>query len=357
MLLQVLVISSCHTTAYRDLARNDLDFMVEQVTNNHPGVYNAQDPLFNDHLYKEYEHAKRRLKEALLEEECKEILLSFTRSFNDSHLRIELYDALKCVRMVHDSNFSIRELSSHVVWVTLPTFQLSSSEEKLFEEVIQRLPFYRNKAAIVFDLRGNRGGNSEYGDVVVESLFGKQYANAQQLNAKKNVYVEWRASVDNLAYLKGLCQLFKDKLRMQQSLQGVIKGMEESLRLHKPYYQEAEVAVGDNQIANPSNSVTAKIIVIIEHANGSAALDFIDALKIMEHPICLVGQTTSADRVYMEVRSVQLPSKTGFFTFPVKVYKNRLRGDNIPYEPDIFYAEDMMNTQKLEDFVLKQVIP
>lgn len=85
--------------------------------------------------------------------------------------------------------------------------------------------------------------------------------------------------------------------------------------------------------------MTAKIVVIIDAFCMSATLDFIDALKAMDQQVILVGETTDADSVYMEIRIADLPSGKGQFQFPIKMYSNRLRGHNVPYVPDIPYPQ------------------
>jgi predicted mannosyl-3-phosphoglycerate phosphatase (HAD superfamily) len=97
-----------------------------------------------------------------------------------------------------------------------------------------------------------------------------------------------------------------------------------------------------------------KVIIITESVNVSAALDFIDELKIMTKNVILIGQKTKADRLYMEVRSVNLPSETGQFIFPIKVYRNRMRGDNKPYIHNIEFA-DIHNTAFLQSIILKKI--
>lgn len=128
-------------------------------------------------------------------------------------------------------------------------------------------------------------------------------------------------------------------------IQNVANGIEESIAKHEPYYNEmAEISAAPNQAAS-THDVKTKIIFIIEPLNVSAALDFIDSLKMMNYPITLVGKTTKADRLYMEVRSVDLPRGLGTFSYPIKVYRNRPRGDNVPYVPDIDC--DVTDTQEL----------
>lgn len=52
----------------------------------------------------------------------------------------------------------------------------------------------------------------------------------------------------------------------------------------------------------------------------------------MTQNVILIGKTTKADRLYMELRTVELPSKLGIFSFPIKD-RNRNRGDNIQHIP------------------------
>jgi hypothetical protein len=56
----------------------------------------------------------------------------------------------------------------------------------------------------------------------------------------------------------------------------------------------------------------------------------------------------------MEVRSLPLPSGTGIFFFPIKVYRNRPRLDNEPYIPNIEF-NDVHNTPALKIFILEKI--
>jgi hypothetical protein len=116
------------------------------------------------------------------------------------------------------------------------------------------------------------------------------------------------------------------------------------------YHQSAHPQVS---CTTATHTVTSNIIVIIDQSNGSAALDFLDSLTMMEYPITLIGQTTGADRLYMEVHPIELPSKTGSLWIPIKVYRNRFRGDTVPYTPHIPYDGDMNDTTALQKFVLE----
>ena len=65
-----------------------------------------------------------------------------------------------------------------------------------------------------------------------------------------------------------------------------------------------------------------------------------------------VGQVTSADTVYMEIRRQPLPSGLMDAAIPMKVYRDRPRGNNEPYRPDFPWTGDMTDTAALEAWIL-----
>ena len=95
------------------------------------------------------------------------------------------------------------------------------------------------------------------------------------------------------------------------------------------------------------------MVAIIDQHCGSACLDFLDGLKAMDVNVIFIGETTGADSVYMELRTVTLPSGQGILGLPIKVYRNRVRGHNVPHEPTIQYNGNLKDTQELQNFVLK----
>ena len=163
--------------------------------------------------------------------------------------------------------------------------------------------------------------------------------------------MDWRASQGNLSHISSL--LIKNPTN--QWLQDTKDGLKESLEKVDSFYREYSY-----KTCGPAKNITSeskfgfKVIVITDSFNVSAALDFIDELKIMTKKVILIGQKTKADRVYMEVRPMPLPSGSGNFFFPIKVYRNRLRLDNEPYAPNIEFKA-VHNTPALQNFILEKI--
>lgn len=329
-----------------------MNFVYQTILENHPGVYNAQDPSFNQNLKQAYTQAKKEFLRTTNSEEKKRALNKFAKSFHDPHLWISWNDVhvRNHVANAEKQKFKIVLLNQQMAWSTLPTFCLDTNQQKDFNKIVKAIAQFKHKKAIIFDLRGNDGGNSAYGSKIIDALFGKEYAEQKRCLANKLVFVDWRASQDNLAHFN---------IRLQHNtpwLQEVVDGMKQSIAQRKHYYREYFAASCDTQSVRLKHSpVTARIIAIIDSNNFSAALDFIDELKLVDPGVLLIGQKTRADTLYMDVRTVTLPSGLGSFTFPMKVYRNRPRLANQPYVPDVRYKE-ITNTKKLRDFVVKMAL-
>ncbi len=322
-----LALSACTSSR---VSFEDLDFMREQIIENHPGMYNHEDPLFKDELEKAYVKARSNIANNSGSNQKKLILSTFAKTFNDAHLWVSWKDAEKNTpRKLQNQKFAIKHISPKIVWITLPTFDIQVDQKKDFEHILQQLLNLKNKDAIVFDLLGNQGGNSEYSDQIVDYLFDESYASQQRRIANRNVSVDWRASPGNLIHMREMYARYKSDW-----MRHVADCIEDSITKHEPYYHAASSEIVYPTKIVRAHSVKAKIFVIIQPLNVSAALDFIDSLKMMEHSITLIGKTTKADRLYMEVRTVDLPSGMGTFSYPIKVFRNRPRGDNVPYVPD-----------------------
>ena len=330
----------------------DLNFIHKAILENHPGVYNTQDPDFNKHLQKAYFQAKNDLIRANGDIEKKRVLSIFSKSFNDVHLSINWSNSLKKKQTRVVKNFNLSYLSHEIIWVTVPTFDFLPGKEvdKSFNQLARTLFKVKQPKHIIFDIRGNCGGNSAYGNKIVDSFFGKAYADQQRYLYEKNVSVDWKASQGNVNHLA----LLVSRYPQYPSFKIIQAGLQKSLDQKKPYYREDPEGLKTSEKNLVSQVPNTKVIVLIDSLNVSAALDFIDDLKSMTKNITLVGQTTKADRLYMEIRSLPLPSGQGVFNFPIKVYRNRPRLDNQPYKPSIQY-DDINNTSAIQESLIKKI--
>lgn len=334
----------------------DLEYMRNTILENHPGIYNILDPNFTENLEIHYKTAHNRLITAQSDADSKSILKEFVAAFHDTHIQIGFFDQKQYSSTDTQiyKKFSIAQTDKDITLITLPTFEPNAEHQKELQKLYQELPLLRSAHILVFDLRGNSGGNSEFAKKIVTALFGAHYACTRINEMSADIVIDWRASTDNLLHLLKVKQEndcnFDSHDEFMQWLSSIIDGMQNALGTGQTFFTEKELSLHCTASDHATNPVRANIFVIIDHHCVSAALDFIDYLKAMQHSVKLIGETTKADSLYMEVRSVELPSKKGKFALPIKVYRNRPRGHNEPYTPDIYW-DTKQDTLSLQLFI------
>ena len=111
-----------------------------------------------------------------------------------------------------------------------------------------------------------------------------------------------------------------------------------------------------NKVENPirPDEITPKIYLLTDSACFSACLGMADI--IMSFPQAThIGLPTRADAIYIDNRSIELPSGNGRLSFSMKVYRGRARGHNEPYIPQIRYLDSNWETAALDNWFLEQV--
>jgi len=286
-------------------ANDDIDFIFEQLSANHPGM--ILDENFQETLKNGYEQAK-------IDGDVE----GFLKKFDDPHLTI-----------INNSNsvksktkFTIHFTQNKIAIISIPSF--FNVDMDYFKELLKTLAEIRKNHVIIFDLRGNRGGCSIYGEQIFAALFGRESFCYYWNLLNKNVEVLWRISKDNVEHVKTFSMFGQEADIMQKHLdQG------KAIYIEKSNFRD---------ICEPEKNISSKVYVIIDEFNASAALDFLDLLKISEQ-CYFVGQDTFYDRVYLETRTVDLPSGKSKLVFPIKAYFSRKRKDKERHMPNFYLRE------------------
>ncbi|WP_374583351.1 S41 family peptidase [Pseudoduganella sp.] len=254
---------------------------------------------------------------------------------------------------------SITEIRPGAYWVRLPQFQPNDAQVKQLNDVAARMPSLRNAELVVFDTRGNSGGNSAWGWRVLAGLVGDAYLQQQTRSAG---YAEWRASAGNLAYIRdGLLPRLtrqygaghKD-LAQWESLQ---RRMQQAIEQGRPFVRQGEDAAAPAGKAASTKAAplsTARIALVTQSGCASSCLDFADYALAVPGTVHL-GETTGADTVYMDVRPLPLPSGLGRFSMAQKVYRGRTRAHNAAYVPHIPYPGAIHDTPALQSWTMQQL--
>jgi hypothetical protein len=254
--------------------------------------------------------------------------------------------------------FVVRPFGARGVWVGLPTFNAKNEAiMPSLKAAIAAAPSWRDRDPIVFDVRGNGGGNSAWGHQILEGLYGKEYVEAQFASLEAKTYVEWRASAANVAHMERLAEQNIREGRSAEEVESqrrMGRALQEALTNRKPYWRQSFGDEKPSVAAAPAKPpVAGRVFLLTDGSCGSACLDFADmvlALPGTTH----VGRTTFADSVYMESRYENLPSGIAELGLAVKVYRNRPRGNNQPYvpRPEHRFGGDIRDTAALERWIL-----
>ncbi len=274
---------------------------------------------------------------------------------------------------------SLKKYDGDVYWLRVPSFSSDPSNRKslenLFRLVNRNQADIANSQALVIDVRGNGGGSSTFGEILVYLLFDRETLRRHSDQGDPTINIDWRASSDNLAYAKTWLDPNSPRhLPAEDWTRRIIDGMQAAYQAGNPYFRESVPAQtfdedpstlpywavpSDASKSNlpsfiPPIPLRSKIFVLMDGACVSACLDFIDYLKHFEG-ITYLGLPTDADTQYLDTRTVELPSQLGSLTFPMKVYRNRLRTPGQSYAPDIAYAGIDRSENTLRQWALSVV--
>lgn len=259
--------------------------------------------------------------------------------------------------------FDQRKIAGNGLWLKFPTFGPSGEQEERAKAIMASLPEHRDKAYVVVDLRNNGGGSSWWGGEFIRRLYGEAWLEKLLAETGSGAYPTHRVSPENLEHFRALlprleAQAGKDS-RFYRSFAALVEGMEAALEASEPMYDHDIDLDGDEGEDEKSfDDVTplydGRLFLLTDSECASACLDFMDGALELPN-VVHVGQPTSADTAYMEIRGLSLPSKNGRLNFATKVYRNRSRGHNEYYTPEHLWGGDIWDTPAVEAWIVALV--
>lgn len=253
--------------------------------------------------------------------------------------------------------FGIEVFDTAAYWVRIPTFKPDPQTRYKLEGVIADLARLRDARVIVFDVRGNTGGNSSWALELVGSVYPQPVIN-DYLESHFGGRAMWRVSADNLRYLEAilpdLAAQFGRESEVTQEISDLAIRMRDALERGEELVAQSNKAEAATSTDIQPPSPKARIILITDADCGSACLDFADRLLNLPD-VTHLGQETGADTVYMDIRSVDLPSGIGRFSLAQKVYRDRPRLHNQSYIPAHVFPGSMEDTDALMRWVKGQI--
>ena len=212
-------------------------------------------------------------------------------------------------------------------------------------EVAARADEIRSAPAVVFDLRGNNGGSSSWIYGLARSLWGEDHVAWRQPESSA---VDWRASERNLAVIESYKALLGPDPEVQDWLSKISAGLTAARAAGEPLWRQEDDEPRAAEPATPTPMRT-RTWVLTDSGCASACLDAVDLLKALG--AVHLGQETSGDTVYMEVRDEPLPGGRVTARVPMKVYRGRIRGNNQTYVPAHPWTGELADTAGIEAWI------
>lgn len=248
----------------------------------------------------------------------------------------------------------MHQLKKGVYWIHASNFKLDAEEHVRFENLLDEVRSLDTADAIVLDTRGNEGGNSMVGSILLETLLKDLAPPHETPKAYWRVSPISRATLDD--HRSSALQIEGKEGLSYKWLSGMIESMDAATLRGDLFAEQIDISIEeDRKTPQGRPAFEGKLILITDSYCNSACLDFVG--EVVSIPGALhVGNTTDADTRYMDVGSAVLPSGLKMWT-PLKFWVDRRRQDNVPYVPQIKYHQDINDTEALQTWVLQSILP
>lgn len=232
--------------------------------------------------------------------------------------------------------FRVRNFGKTGLWISIPSLSTPiQSTNSLLSFITTHMKHFRKYNPIVFDVRGNEGGNSEWAHHILSNLYGKNYFN-YKLKQHHWGWYQWRLSQQNLNYMKTSGSW--DTSYITQIAAALNKG--------NTFYPAKKPASSKKSTqAKGALKFHHQLYFLSDSQCFSSCIDFADYLSNLPN-VTYIGRETSADTPYGDISWYPLPGGA-YFQYPMKVWRDidpKLLG---PYKPKYRYSGNISDTKKL----------
>lgn len=241
--------------------------------------------------------------------------------------------------------------SDGVLWIRAANFHLNADGARALDAMLGEIRRLKNVRVIVFDARGNGGGDSSVGGRIFMAATGGIEYDHHGVEKLPRVYAQWRVSDVSVTTAADHIQRAKSVYgqrspRVDRAL-AFWEGLRRARSARQSWYEQWEgpewgYRVDRDEIIRRHGKLkgfSGRVILVTDSHCASACLDFADTVRLVPGAVH-VGKTTGADSVYIDTGSVVMPSGNRLW-MPLKVWRNRLRGNNEPLVPDVTLDCDM----------------
>ena len=241
------------------------------------------------------------------------------------------------------------------IWfLSLPGFYYQSGTDvQRFKQVLNDVAAHakelQNAPRIVIDVRGNKGGISDWGLTAAGYLWGDDVV--QAVNASLPGDVDWRASKSNFEHVDDFLKHARENGLPDSSIADLSKIrdlLSEGIAKGAPLVRQISPVTPLGTM--PPSRFKGTVYLLTDDMCTSACLDFADVVLRLPN-VVQVGMPTHADAMYIDLNSAPLPSGLGSFWYSMKVYRTRVRGNNEWYTPKYRWPGGLMTDDAVAKWI------
>ncbi|USX27615.1 S41 family peptidase [Oxalobacteraceae bacterium OTU3CINTB1] len=239
-------------------------------------------------------------------------------------------------------------LAADKQWVGMPTFNGAVAGEA-YTALYPQLAALKHTGWIIFDLRGNGGGDSSWGNRALQALYGEAYGEQLGNTASyvKSLIAD-QATIDQYRQFASKKEFAASKAAFDEA---IVK-LEASLARGEP------LARVDDTSKDDATALAAKVrrrpggprvAAIIDRGCFSSCMNFVQQISSMSDTV-LLGEPTIGYSPYGEIGRYELPSGQGALFVPSAIY-TAFQATREPFVPAVRYDGNMADDDKLMKWV------
>jgi hypothetical protein len=239
-------------------------------------------------------------------------------------------------------------LAAAMHWVAMPDFNGGISAAG-YEKLYPQLAALKKSNWVVFDLRGNGGGDSSWGNRALQALYGKEYGERLgDTAAYSKLLIADQATVGVYQRYASLPEYAASKGEFENTLhklETAIRGGEKMAQVEGGTREKAAALVAQVR-KRPGGP---RVAAVIDRGCFSSCMNFVQQISSMADTV-LLGESTLGYSPYGEINRFNLPSGNGSITLPSAIY-TAFQATREPFMPDLSYPGNMADEPALMRWV------
>jgi hypothetical protein len=323
---------------------NDLKFIEDTLIKNAAFAANRQDTQAQHWLKIGRHKANKKALKVKDRAGYIAVLNYYLDGFAIDHLSVTmLEEAPSGHKKIERSKVAVVKFLDKGVWISIPSFNPDEQQRKIFTQIFQNLKKYRKAPFIIFDLRGNGGGDTNWERPILRNLYGDTFIKSLGKNHSYNeLWVKKiRLSSDNLQNLKTIMP--KSEFSLFKA--AFDKGDTFFTKTWDIFNETKNLYSNKDIVQEP-----AKVYLLTDKKCGSTCWLFVREMRQMPK-VEQIGEMTQAQSLYSQARFVTLPSNLAKLYFPMQQRVSPTEHINKPFIPKYKYNGIPENEDELKEWV------